>query len=66
MDRENKRMIGEYEVIHALHIGDREIIVSLAVFKVDNHFVEVRHAYDIVAACWCDRVEAHCAHNIPS
>ena len=28
MDRENKRMIGEYEVIHALHIGDREIIVG--------------------------------------
>ena len=28
MYRESKRMLGEYEVIHALHIGDREIIVG--------------------------------------
>ena len=28
MHNTDKRMLGEYEVIHALHIGDREIIVG--------------------------------------
>ena len=51
-------------------IFSREIICSdgesLSVFEVYDHFIEMRHAYDVVAASWCDWIETHCTHYIPS